>query len=100
MRTFYLLKSVNPETKELRGFVLREGSGSKSYHLSRADHATLYTTRSGAVNSMPFALAGLGIEIPKEFSKYTRQKFVRKHFEVVEVQAILLPKAGFLDKLL
>lgn len=100
MRNFFLLQSVNPDTGVSRGFVRREGSGSKTYRLTQADHATLYTTKSGAMNSMKYALYGLRIEIPADLSYYSRRRFIREHFKVVEVQALLLPRDGFLDKVL
>lgn len=104
MRSFFILQAVNPDTRASRGFVLRKGSGRKSYRLVKADQATLYTTRSGAVNSIPFALAGLGIEIPDQLKTdgayYTRRRFIKKHFKVVEVRALLMPADGFLDAML
>lgn len=102
MRSFFILQAINPDTQTSRGFVLREGSGRKSYRLVKADQATLYTTRSGAVNSIPFALAGLDIEIPDQLktSYYTRRRFIKKHFKVVEVRALLMPADGFLDAVL
>ena len=100
MRSFFLLQSVNPVTRESRGFVLREGSGSKSYRLTKADHATLYTTKSGAMNSMKYAIVGLNIEIPAELSYHSHRRFIHDHFKVIEVQALLLPRDGFLDKVL
>jgi hypothetical protein len=102
MRTFFLLRYLNPKTQASKGFVLRENQcGSKQYRIVKADHATLYTSRSAIANSMPYALEGLGVKLPKQsVGPSTRRQFIREHFQVVEVKAILLPAENFLDVVL
>lgn len=49
---------------------------------------------------MRYAFDGLKIETPKGLSYYDKHRFIRKNFKVVEVQALLWPSDGFLDKVL
>ena len=97
MRTFFLLQVLNPDTKAVRGYVLREGASSKNYRLVKADRSTLYTTKSGVANSMKYALEGLGIEIPADLGSYSKRNFIKQPFKTVEVKATLVPAEGFLD---
>jgi hypothetical protein len=102
MRKFFILRAINPDTQASRGFVLREKhTGNRTqYSLVKADKATLYTTKSGIRNSIGWAADALGIKAPAELTRWSRDNFIKKHFEIVEVQALLLPANGLLDALL
>lgn len=100
MRTFYLIQVLNPDTKAVRGYVLREGSSNKSYRIVKADKATLYTTKSGVANSKKHVMHGLGIKPPPDMSRWLTQNFINQHLKTVEVKALLIPADGFLDQIL